>query len=106
MPAVRALNDLLVDLQQIERAAASVHGTLILDAFRRHTPFESGAVYFRGGDGVMRLAAKSQQLVAPEILDAKTQAEASVLLPLKGHREDVGVIALSGAASEDDLSLV
>ena len=112
MPAVRAVTDLLTDLQQIERAGASAHGTLILDAFRRHTAFEAGAVYIRGVDGVMRLAAKSQQVVAPEILDAKrttevkTQPESSVVLPLRGHREDAGVIALSGAASEDDVALV
>ena len=112
MPAVRAVTDLLNDLQQIERVAASAHGTLILDAFRRHTPFEAGAVYLRAVDGVMRLAAKSQQLVAPEILDAKrtqevkTQPESSVILPLRGHRDEVGVLALSGSGTDDDLTLV
>lgn len=110
MPAVRAVTDLLTDLQQIERSAASVHGTLILDAFRRHTPFEAGAVYIRGVDGQMRLAAKSQQLVAPEILDAKrevtTQPEPFVVIPLRGHRDEVGVITLSGTASDEELSLV
>ncbi|MGZ7039991.1 MAG: SpoIIE family protein phosphatase, partial [Thermoanaerobaculia bacterium] len=98
-------------------------GTLILDAFRRHTPFAHGAVYLRAGrDQEMRLSAKSHQSVAPEIFDGAipetltTAADArfgpnpSTLFPLRAQREDIGVVALMHpertAASDDDLEML
>jgi len=117
MPAVRHVSDLLTELQQIERAAAPAHGTLILDAFRRHTPFQSGAVYLKDGrDQSLRLSAKSQQSVAPEIFEGAvpeaiaTAADGALLLPLRSQRDAIGVVALMKqdrtAASDDDLDLL
>jgi len=69
-PLVHQFAEFLHDLQQLERAALPSHGALIFDAFNKHTPFDVGAVYMRDGRGAgMRLAAKSSQCVAPEILD-------------------------------------
>lgn len=117
MPAVRNVTDLLTDLQQIERAAVSAHGTLILDAFRRHTPFEGGAVYFRDTrDHALRLSAKSQQYVAPEIFDGvvpetiAAPAGEALLLPLRDLREPIGVVTLvkpdRSGPSDEDLELL
>ena len=67
MPAlVHQFAEFLHDLQQLERAALPSHGTLILDAFTKHTPYSVGAVYLRDARGPeMRLAAKSLLSVAP-----------------------------------------
>jgi GAF domain-containing protein len=110
MPAVRRLADFLLDLQQLERNAARGDG--ILEAFVRHTPFAGGALYLRDRDANLRLAAKSQQFVAPEILadDPPTELIASgdrVLVPLRSGREHLGLLALSGGDySDDDLDLL
>src|SRR2546428_259695 len=87
MPAVRRLADFLVELQQ-----AAARGDAILDAFTRHTPFEGGAVYLRDRDANLRLAAKSTQFVAPEILadDPPSELVAAadrVLVPLRSGRD-------------------
>lgn len=81
---------------------------MILDAFARHTRFDSGALYLRDGRNAgMRLAAKSLQCVAPEILDSGTLPEnallpaASVVVPLQSHREALGLLALSTLQLED-----
>lgn len=99
------LADFLHDLRQLERASASLHGTMILDAFRRHTPFASGAVYIRDGEA-MRLAASSPLLAAPEFVDAEVPAELTtsvafpinpvpdVLIPIRAQRDGLGIIAL------------
>ena len=108
------LADFLHDLQKLERASLPADATQILDAFTRHTTFESGAVYLRhGAEASMRLAAKSQQLVAPEILDSRSRSELpldprpAVVLPLRSYREDIGLVALSGpAVNDEDLALV
>ncbi|HSP13261.1 MAG TPA: SpoIIE family protein phosphatase [Thermoanaerobaculia bacterium] len=113
MPSVRPLSDFLRDLQELERASFPADAAKILDIFTRHTPFETGALYLRDRDASMRLAAKSQQTIAPEILDSKLtnelpglQPQAAVILPLRAYREDVGLLALSGLdASDEDFAL-
>lgn len=120
MPYTTRLADFLRDLRQLERASASLHGTLILDAFRRHTPFVTGAVYVREGSG-LRLTAKSQRCSAPELLELDVPAElttdfvlpvdpAQVLIPIRVAREGIGVIALAkdedGGTSADDLEVL
>lgn len=117
MPRTTRLADFLHDLRQLERASASLHGTLILDAFRRHTPFGTGAVYVREGSG-LRLTAQSQSCMAPELLDMEVPAElttdfvlpvgaAQVLIPIRASLEGIGLVALAkdetGGASADDL---
>ena len=111
MLPTRTFTDFLHELQQIERASLPADAPKILDAFTRHTAFEAGALYVRDRDQSMRLAAKTQQLVAPEILDPKwkhdppLEPRASVVLPLRSLREDVGVLALFGRGSEEDVAL-
>src|SRR6266852_8611496 len=110
MPLVRRFAEFIHDLQQLERTAA--RGDAILDAFTRHTPFEGGAVYLRDRDAILRLAAKSQQFVAPEILDRDPPSELiagtdRVLVPLRSGREHLGVLALTGGEySEEDLEVL
>ncbi|MCU1350159.1 MAG: Serine phosphatase RsbU, regulator of sigma subunit [Acidobacteria bacterium] len=100
------LADLLSDLQQLEKAAAAKHGTLILDAFTRHTPFRDGAVYLRDGrDPVLRLAARSGACTAPELVDNPSDLSLALVLPLRGAREHVGILGFDGAHSDDDLRL-
>ena len=107
---VRRFAELLHDLQQLERTAA--RGDAILDAFTRHTPFEGGAVYLRDRDANLRLAAKSTQFVAPEILadDPPRELVATadrVLVPLGSGRDHLGLLALTGGKySEEDLDLL
>ncbi len=107
---VRRFAEFLHDLQQLDRTAA--RGEAILNAFTRHTPFEEGAVYLRDRDSTLRLAAKSQQFVAPEILDREPPSDViaspdRVLVPLRSGREHLGVLALTGAAySDEDLDLL
>src|SRR5438445_3554284 len=110
MPIVRRFAEFLHDLQQLEGTVA--RGDAILDAFTRHTPFDGGAVYLRDRDASLRLAAKTQQFVAPEILDREPPSELiagtdRVLVPLRSGREHLGVLALTGGEySEDDLEVV
>ncbi len=114
MPPAHPLTDFLRDLQQLERASLPADAAKILDVFTRHTPFDSGALYLRDRDSSMRLAAKSLQYVAPEIVDSKVksdlqglQPQPAVVIPLRAYREDVGLLALSGCeASDEDLALV
>ncbi len=107
---VRRFADFVHDLQQLERTSA--RGDAILAAFTRHTPFEGGAVYLRDRDANMRLAAKSQQFVAPEILadDPPVEIVAAadrILVPLRNGRDHLGLLALTGGEySEDDLDLL
>src|ERR1043166_8097753 len=102
---VHQFAEFLHDLQQLERAALPSHGALILDAFTKHTPFDVGAVYLRDARGAaMRLAAKSQFCVAPEILDADEMDSVALpldpkpshIIPMRTARDHVGVVALSG----------
>jgi sigma-B regulation protein RsbU (phosphoserine phosphatase) len=97
----------LNDLQQLERSPIASQGSLILDAFTRHTRFDAGALYLRESRGSeLRLAAKSQHCVAPEILDGAAedllQPAPAVVVPLQSHREAVGVLALVARESVDD----
>src|SRR5947199_3691310 len=115
-PLVHQFAEFLHDLQQLERAALSSHGALILDAFTKHTPFDVGAVYLRDARGAaMRLAAKSQFCVAPEILDAHNLDSGPLpldpaprhVIPMRTARDHFGVVALSGdTASDDDLRML
>ncbi|HEX6161522.1 MAG TPA: hypothetical protein VF111_15205, partial [Thermoanaerobaculia bacterium] len=109
--------DFVHELQQLERSSLAAQGPLILDVFSRHTPFHLGALYLRDGRAnQMRLAAKSQQCVAPEILTGATIPENAVqpvpvvIVPLQSQREAVGLLALGNAggdgATEEDLALV
>jgi len=103
------------ELQQLERSPLANQGSLILDAFTRHTRFDAGALYLcdaRGSE--LRLAAKSQQCVAPEILEGDAESALqpwpSVVVPLQSHREAVGVLALAmpegDGADDDDVAFV
>jgi sigma-B regulation protein RsbU (phosphoserine phosphatase) len=115
MPPAHRVAAFLHDLQQLER---SPRGEAILDAFCRHVPFSSGAVYLRDSrEGAMRLAAKSGQTVAPEILDTEPPDELiaaadRILVPLRSHRESIGMIelaldeAMGEAQSEEDLDIL
>jgi sigma-B regulation protein RsbU (phosphoserine phosphatase) len=110
MPQVHRFAEFVHELQQLERTSIATHGTQILDAFARHTRFDSGALYLRDARGSeLRLAAKSQQCVAPEILDADMRAEDAVLpspavvVPLQSHREAVGLLALSTLLIDDTM---
>src|SRR5688572_3799491 len=113
---VRRFADFFSELQLLEKASIAAQGPLILDAFARHTRFDSGALYLREGRGTgLRLAAKSHRCVAPEILDADARAEDAVLpsptlvVQLQSHRESLGLLALSmeagGDALDDDLAI-
>src|SRR5437762_664365 len=108
------LSDFLHDLRQLERAASTQHGALILDAFARHTPFANGAVYFRDHDD-LRLAAKSKHCEAPDVVAGATtefplQPRPNVIVPLRAHRDEFGVVALCAddttTVTEDDLEIV
>ena len=112
MPLVGRFADFVHELQQLEKASAAAQGPIILDAFARHTPFGHGALYLRESRGsAMRLAAKSQQCVAPEILDGRPEDMVvpvpSLVVPLQSHREAVGVLALaSDGATDEDVAFV
>ncbi|PYQ29266.1 MAG: hypothetical protein DMF56_13430 [Acidobacteria bacterium] len=104
----------LNDLQQLERSPIASQGSLILNAFTRHTRFDAGALYLRDARGSeMRLAAKSQ-CIAPEILDGAAedvlQPAPHVVVPLQSHREAVGVLALGmregNGVDDDDVAMV
>ncbi len=100
------LADFLHDLRQLERTSSSLHGTMILDAFRRHTAFTTGAVYLREGES-LRLAARSQLCSAPDVVETEVPAELTttvslpldpvpdVLIPIRAHRDSLGIIALA-----------
>ncbi|HUP44641.1 MAG TPA: SpoIIE family protein phosphatase [Thermoanaerobaculia bacterium] len=108
--------DFLTDLQQIDRTSIDAQASKIVEAFARHTAFEISALYLRDGrERSMRLAVKSQQLVAPEILDRSGgelpfQPRPHLVLPLISHREELGLLALTRRGpeepSEDDVALV
>jgi phosphoserine phosphatase RsbU/P len=117
MPLVRHFADFLHDLQQVERAALPAQAARILEAFTRHTAFDVGALYLRDGrETTMRLAAKSQQMVAPDILDGALSGDLPLeprphlVVPLRMQREDFGLLALTRrgqeTASDDELALV
>jgi len=112
------LSGFIADLQHLERAAQSAHGPLILDAFTRNTAFDIGAVYVRDGQG-LRLAAKSEACIAPDLLQIELPSEPVTdlvlpveprplfVVPLRAHRDYAGVVVLSSSAnvSDDDLQL-
>lgn len=117
MPPVHRFADFVHELQQLEKASIASQGPMILDAFARHTRFDSGALYLRDVRGTgLRLAAKSPQCVAPEILDGTVLPDDAVLpspavvVALQSHREAVGVLALSTReiddTMEDDVAFV
>jgi len=107
-PLAHRFADFIHDLQQLERATLGTHGPLILDAFTRHTPFDGGAVYLRESRSEsMRLAAKSQQSVAPEIFDFELPADVTsvperVLVPIRTSKDHFGVVALEGESASDE----
>src|SRR5690348_9126110 len=107
MSPVHRFAEFVHELQQLERTSIAAHGSQILDAFARHTRFDAGALYLRDARGrELRLAAKSDAWVAPEILDVDARAEEAVVpspaivVSLQSHREPVGVLAL-GTESTD-----
>ena len=101
MPLVQRFADFVADLQHLEKASVASQATTILDAFTRHTPFSIGALYLRESrDAAMRLAAKSQQCVAPEILDGdgsslSLEPRAHIIVPLQSHRDHLRAGALA-----------
>jgi len=108
MPLVHRFADFLHDLQQLEKAAFPSQGLLILDAFTRHSPFDAGAVWLREArGGGMRLAAKSQSCVAPEILDDDATPDGRVVVPIRTGKDNFGVVALLGdQATDEDLQML
>ncbi|MEA2237177.1 MAG: phosphoserine phosphatase RsbU/P [Thermoanaerobaculia bacterium] len=114
-PLVHQFAEFLHDLQQLERAALSSHGSLILDAFTKHTPFDVSAVYLRDARGPVRLAAKSDSCIGPDILEDEEIEFARPLLdppprhliPIRTIRDHFGIVALIGdAASDEDLQML
>ncbi|HEY0370712.1 MAG TPA: SpoIIE family protein phosphatase [Thermoanaerobaculia bacterium] len=110
MPEAHRFAEFVHELQQLERTPAAAQGTKILDAFARHTRFESGALYLLDARGLeLRLAAKSHHCVAPEILaiDARPEDALSpspvIVVQLQTHREAMGLIALSAPDLEEGL---
>ena len=111
MPPAHRFAEFVNDLQQLEKASLAAQGPLILDVFARHTGFAHGALYLRDPRGSeLRLAAKSRQCVAPEILDRRAEEavvpQPAVVMPLQSHRESVGLLALAAVetASDDDVA--
>ena len=110
MPLVHRFADFLSELQQLEKVSLATQGRQILDAFTRHTKYEHGALYLRESRGAeMRLAAKSKQLVAPEILDSSSRPEDALqpsphlVLPLQSHRDAPhGLLALGATGETND----
>lgn len=105
--------EIIHDLQQLDRSPIAHQGSLILDAFTRHTAFDNGALYLRDARGSeLRLAAKSQQCVAPEILDRDAKVALNpaptVVVPLQSHRDSIGLLALAApnSASEEEVAFV
>ena len=110
--------DFVHELQQLDKLSLPAQGPRILEAFTKHTRFESGALYLKDvrGGSALRLAAKSARFVAPEILDLELSAEAaitpapSMLVPLQSHRESLGLLALGtengGDSDEDEIAFV
>ena len=114
MPQVRRFAEFLSELQQLDRSSIGTQAARILEAFTRHTSFDIGALYLREGrDTPMRLCAKAQQLVAPEILDRHEELPPELPLhlhvPLRSQREDFGLLALvprgADEATDDDLAV-
>lgn len=110
MPQAQRFAELLSDLQRLERASI-LQGSQILDAFVRHTSFNAGALYLRDGEAKMKLAASSA-FEAPEEWDRVADQlrlipEPQLVLPIRSHREEVGVLALgeASAEAEDDHAL-
>jgi sigma-B regulation protein RsbU (phosphoserine phosphatase) len=109
MPPVHRFAEFVHELQQLERMSIAAQGPRILDAFARHTRFDSGALYLRDGRGSeLKLAAKSLQCVAPEILgDGRVEElvmpSPAVVVPLQSHREEMGLLALSTLAIDDTM---
>jgi sigma-B regulation protein RsbU (phosphoserine phosphatase) len=107
MPPGRRFSDFLHEIQQIEKSAA--RGEAILQAFTRHTSFDSGAVYLREGrDAPLRLSAKTPQWVAADILNEPpldvTGSDGIIVVPVRTSRECLGAITLAdgGEHSADD----
>jgi len=103
------------ELQQLERSPIASQGSLILDAFTRYTPFDTGALYLRDARGSeLRLAAKSDGCAAPDILDGAAEDAVHpapvVVVPLQSHREPIGVLALTmregNGVDDDDVAFV
>ncbi|HYM62538.1 MAG TPA: SpoIIE family protein phosphatase [Thermoanaerobaculia bacterium] len=115
-------SEFLIDLQQIEKTrgegSLSAHGAVILDAFLKHTPFDSGTVYLRDlREPAFRLAAKTHHCTAPESIEGEVPADVvragdgseifllsivagvdprpHVLVPLRSSRDHVGLVTLS-----------
>jgi len=114
-PLVNQFAEFLHDLQQLERAALSSHGSLIFDAFAKYTPYDVSAVYLRDVRGLaLRLAAKSDACLAPEVLEGEIESasptldpEPRHLIPIRTIRDHFGLVALNGdAASEEDLQML
>jgi len=110
MPPVHRFAEFVHELQELEKASIIGQGSQILDCFARHTRFDSGALYFRDPRGPqLRLAAKSHQIVAPEILDGESFAQDALLpspaivVPLQSYREAIGLLALSTEAIDDSM---
>ncbi|HKR62602.1 MAG TPA: GAF domain-containing protein, partial [Thermoanaerobaculia bacterium] len=110
MPAVHRFAEFVHELQELEKTSIAAQGPQILDAFARHTRFDKGALYLRDGRGPsLRLAAKSQTCVAPEILAGDSAAQdavvpsPAVVVPLQSYREAVGLLALSTDEIDDTI---
>src|SRR5436309_72878 len=124
MPLATRFADFLHDLQQPEKAAVHAHGSLILEAFTRHSPYDEGAVWLREARGSgLRLAALLRREgasfkayrafgeveIGDELLReiaAKGEAVSLddgtiVAVPIKGNNEIIGVLAAAERETRD-----
>lgn len=137
MTPVLQLSPLLRDLQQISRSLPRsesdllAQGSLIREAFVRHSPYSHAAVYLRDPkDGSLRLTAASDSLVVPSTIEDsfsedilcrgrhdELAADYSTLdprivtmIPISNGRERFGLIALAQdeplPASEEEIGLL
>jgi sigma-B regulation protein RsbU (phosphoserine phosphatase) len=136
MSTVQRVSAFLSDLQQLEKAIPrgdTGYASAALEAFVRHAGCDSGLFYLRDRDASLRLIARSGLSDGPDVLDCELPLELTHLrahphagsmpisqhvrptphyvVPLRGSREHLGVIALSAddadfAGVVDDLDLM
>jgi sigma-B regulation protein RsbU (phosphoserine phosphatase) len=121
MSTVHRVSAFLSDLQLLEKAIPrgdTSYASAALEAFVRHAGCDSGVFYLRDRDTSLRLIARSGGSDGPEVLDCELPLELThisahphigslaisghvtptphYVVPLRGSREHLGVIALSG----------
>jgi phosphoserine phosphatase RsbU/P len=128
MSTVHRASAFLSELQLLEKAIPrgdTGYASAALDAFVRHAGCDSGVFYLRDRDTILRLIARSGGSDGPEVLDCELPPELThvrahpqigtlaisshvrpaphYVVPLRGSREHLGVIALSGDGASGDV---